>query len=83
MFNFIIHILGGYTSSEYNKLKCLMNLVDSENKSLKEYVNKTKTENESLLKQVASLQDQLNVLNKVKGSFIIHVDGGKVWIENE
>lgn len=83
MLNFLIHLLGGYTSDEYEQVKALENLTDSENKALTEDIEKANVKNASLLKQIDDLQNQLTALNKVKGPFIIHVDGKKVWIESE
>ena len=69
MFKFLIHLLGGYTSSEYNQLSLEIDSLKKENTDLSEKINK--------------LQTQVDSLSKLKDSFIIHVDGGKVWIENE
>lgn len=69
MFKFLIHLLGGYTSSEYNQLSFEIDSLNKENTNLSEKIN--------------LLQSQVDSLSKIKGSFIIHVDGGKVWIENE
>ena len=69
MFKILIHLLGGYTSSEYNQLSV-------ENTSLTEQITTLTSKNKDL-------QTQVDNLNKIKDSFVIKVDGGKVWIENE
>ena len=65
MFKFLIHLLGGYTSSKNNE------------------INHLKKEDTDLSEKINKLQSQVDSLSKIKDSFIIHVDGGKVWIENE
>lgn len=83
MFKFLIHLLGGYTSSEYNQLSfeidSLNNILNTKN----DEIDSLKKENTDLSEKINSLQSQVDSLSKIKGSFIIHVDGGKVWIENE
>lgn len=76
MIRFLIHLLGGYTSAEYNQLSLE---IDSLNNTLS-----TKTDQiDKLKKENKDLQTQVDNLNKIKDSFVIKVDGGKVWIENE
>ena len=78
MFKFLIHLLGGYTSSEYNQLSLE---IDSLNNILAAKNNEI--ESTDLSEKINKLQSQVDSLSKIKDSFIIHVDGGKVWIENE
>lgn len=76
MLRFLIHLLAGYTSAEYNQLSLE---IDSLNNTLS-----IKTDQiDELKKENKDLQTQIDSLSKIKDSFIIHVDGGKVWIENE
>lgn len=83
MFKFLIHLLGGYTSSEYNQLSFEIDSLNNILNTKKDEIDSLKKENTNLSEKINSLQSQVNSLSKIKGSFIIHVDGGKVWIENE
>lgn len=83
MFKFLIHLLGGFTSSEYNQLSLEIDSLNDILATKNNKIDNLKKENTDLSKKIDSLQLQVDSLSKIQDSFIIHVDNGKVWIENE
>ena len=67
----------------YNLFICVMTAGVAASISQISAVYTSKKENTNLSEKINSLQSQVDFLSKIKDSFIIHVDGGKVWIENE
>lgn len=83
MFKFLIHLLGGYTSTEYNQLSLEIDSLNNILAAKNNEIDHLKKESTDLSEKINKLQSQVDALSKIKYSFIIHVDGGKVWIENE
>lgn len=82
MIDFLIKLLGGYTKQEYNQVlievTALTNTISVKSDQI-EMLNAEKT---TLSEKNKKLQEENESLSKVKDSLIIHVEGGKVWVED-
>ena len=82
MIDFLIKLLGGYTKQEYNQVlievTALTNTISVKSDQI-EMLNAEKT---TLSEKNKKLQEENETLSKVKDSLIIHVEGGKVWVED-
>ena len=82
LIDFLIKLLGGYTKQEYNQVlievTALTNTISVKSDQI-EMLNAEKT---TLSEKNKKLQEENESLSKVKDSLIIHVEGGKVWVED-
>lgn len=82
MIDFLIKLLGGYTKQEYNQVLIEVTALTNTITVKSEQIEMLNAEKTTLEEKNKSLQEENESLSKVKDSLIIHVEGGKVWVEN-
>lgn len=82
MIDFLIKLLGGYTKQEYNQVLIEVTALTNTITVKSEQIEMLNAEKTTLLEKNKSLQEENESLSKVKDSLIIHVEGGKVWVED-
>lgn len=82
MIDFLIKLLGGYTKQEYNQLLIEVTALTNTISVKTDQIESLNAEKTTLTQKIESLQEENESLSKAKDSLIIHVEGGKVWVED-
>ena len=82
MIDFLIKLLGGYTKQEYNQVLIEVTALTNTISVKSDQIEMLNAERTTLSEKNKKLQEENESLSKVKDSLIIHVEGGKVWVED-